>query len=237
MPETAHAKVKPGKLWIGGEWVDAASGKTFPTVNPATEEVLTEVAEAGPEDVSHAARAARRAYEEVWSRTPAADRARVLYRTGELILKYRDELAELESLDQGKVIFESSKVDVPMAADAFIYYAGWATKVSGSTVPVRPELLNYTLAEPYGVVGQIIPWNFPLLMAAWKLAPALAAGNAVVLKPAEQTPLTALRLGEILAEAGLPAGVVNIVPGEGPSAGAAVVHCAEIDRVAFTGST
>ncbi|HET9234547.1 MAG TPA: aldehyde dehydrogenase family protein [Candidatus Eisenbacteria bacterium] len=237
MPELKHAVVKPGKLWIGGEWVDAVSGRTFETVNPATEEVLTRVAEAGPDDVRKAVKAARKAYEETWSKTLPAERARVLHRVGDLILAHREELAELETVDQGKVIFESTKVDVPMAADAFQYYAGWTTKISGQTMNVMPDVFNYTVPEPYGVVGQIIPWNFPLLMAAWKLAPALAAGNTVVLKPAEQTPLSALRLGELMAEAGLPAGVVNIVPGYGPIAGAAVVGHTDVDRVAFTGST
>jgi acyl-CoA reductase-like NAD-dependent aldehyde dehydrogenase len=237
MPEPKHAVVKPGKLWIGGEWVDAVSGRTFETVNPATEEVLTRVAEAGPDDVRKAVRAARKAYEETWSKTAPGERARILGKIGELILQNRNELAELETLDQGKVIFESSKIDVPMAADAFLYYAGWATKITGQTIHAVPDVLNYTIPEPYGVVGQIIPWNFPLLMAAWKLAPALAAGNTVVLKPAEQTPLSALRLGEIMAEAGLPAGVVNIVPGYGPIAGAALVENADVDRIAFTGST
>jgi len=237
MLEPRHAKVKPGNLWIGGDWVEAASGRSFETVNPATEEVLTRVAEAGPEDVDRAVKAARAAFSETWSSTPGAVRARILNRTAELLLQHRDELAELETLDQGKVIFESSKVDVPMAADAFSYYAGWATKLGGSTVPAQPSILNYTLAEPYGVVGQIIPWNFPLLMAAWKLAPALAAGNTVVLKPAEQTPLSALRLGELLAEAGLPPGVVNLVPGLGSGAGAALVAHPGVDKIAFTGST
>jgi aldehyde dehydrogenase (NAD+) len=237
MADAKHAVVKPGKLWIGGEWVDAVSGRTFETVNPATEEVLTQVAEAGPDDVRKAVKAARKAYEDTWSKTGPAERARILTRIGESILQHRDELAELETLDQGKVIFESSKIDVPMAADAFLYYAGWATKISGQTMNVMPDVFNYTLPEPYGVVGQIIPWNFPLLMAAWKLAPALAAGNTIVLKPAEQTPLSALRLGELMAEAGLPAGVVNLVPGYGPIAGAAVVEDADVDRVSFTGST
>jgi acyl-CoA reductase-like NAD-dependent aldehyde dehydrogenase len=237
MPKIQHAKLKPGKLWIGGEWVDAVSGSTFETENPATEDVLTRVAEAGPEDVDRAVRAARKAYTETWSVTPPAKRARILSKTAELIMKNRDELAEIETLDQGKVIFESSKVDVPMASDAFAYYSGWATKLSGKTIPHLPNMLNYTLAEPYGVVGQIIPWNFPLLMAAWKLAPALAAGNTVVLKPAEQTPLSVLRLGELMVEAGLPAGVVNIVPGFGATAGAALVQHPGVDRIAFTGST
>jgi len=237
MADAQHPRVKPGQLWIGGEWVDAASGKTFPTVNPATEEELTRVAEGGPADMDRAVRAARRAFEGGWRDAPAAKRARVLQKVGDLILAHRDELAELETLDQGKVFFESSKVDVPMAADAFHYYAGWTTKLEGRTIPGPPEHLVYTVPEPCGVVGQVIPWNFPILMAAWKLAPALAAGNTVVLKPAEQTPLSALRLGELLAEAGVPAGVVNIVPGYGEIAGAALVQHAGVDKIAFTGST
>jgi aldehyde dehydrogenase (NAD+) len=237
MTDAQHARITPGRLFIGGEWVEAVSGERFETVNPATEEVLTTVAEADAADVDRAVAAARAAFEGPWSEMPAAKRGRILHRVGELILEHRDELAELESLDQGKVIFESSKVDVPMAADTFVYFSGWATKLHGTTIPVRPDMLNYTRVEPYGVVGQIIPWNFPLLMAAWKLAPALAAGNTVVLKPAEQTPLSALRLGELLAEAGLPAGTVNILPGFGPTAGAALVSHRGVDRIAFTGST
>ena len=237
MSEPNREAIEPGKLFIDGGWEEAVSGKTFSTLNPATEETLTEVARGAAEDVDRAVEAARRAFDGTWAETPPAKRARILHRTGELILKHRDELARLETLDQGKVIFESSKIDVPMAADAFIYYAGWATKLGGRTIPAQPDMLNYTLAEPYGVVGQIIPWNFPILMAAWKLAPALAAGNTVVLKPAEQTPLTALRLGALLAEAGLPPGVVNIVPGLGPEAGAALVEHPGVDRLAFTGST
>ncbi len=237
MSDPKEAAIRPGKLFIGGEWGDAASGKTFETVNPATEEVLATVAEAGPEDVDRAVAEARAAFDRTWRNTPGAERGRILARVAELILNNRDELALLETRDQGKVIFESSKVDVPMAADTFHYYAGWATKLHGRTIPVRPDFLNYTVAEPYGVVGQIIPWNFPLLMAAWKLGPALAAGNTVVLKPAEQTPLSALRLGELLTEAGLPPGVVNIVPGAGPVAGAALAAHPGVNRLAFTGST
>jgi acyl-CoA reductase-like NAD-dependent aldehyde dehydrogenase len=229
--------IKPGKLLIGGAFVDAASGRTFETINPATEEVLTTVAEGDAEDVDRAVRAARAAYETSWAASPPAVRARLLEKLAGLVRANRDELARLEILDQGKVAFEATQVDVPMAADAFGYYAGWATKLCGQTIPSAPGMLHYTLAEPYGVVGQIIPWNFPLLMAAWKLAPALAAGNTVVLKPAEQAPLSALRLGELVLEAGFPEGVVNIVPGFGPTAGAALASHPGIDRLAFTGST
>lgn len=168
MSEPSLEAIEPGRLFIDGEWVEAVSKKTFPTINPATEETLTEVAEGGAEDIDLAVKSARTAYTETWAATPPARRAGILHRAGELILAHRDELARLETLDQGKVIFESSKIDVPMAADAFIYYAGWATKVGGATIPAQPDMLNYTLAEPYGVVGQIIPWNFPILMAAWK---------------------------------------------------------------------
>jgi acyl-CoA reductase-like NAD-dependent aldehyde dehydrogenase len=236
MIEPQHAPPEPAQLFIGGEWTEAESGARFETENPATGAVLTTVAQAGAADVDRAVAAARKAFP-AWAALPAAKRARVLQRAADLILAHRDELAELETLDQGKVIFESSKIDVPMAADAFSYYAGWATKLTGSTIPTRPDMLNYTIPEPYGVVAQIIPWNFPILMAAWKLAPALAAGNTVVLKPAEQTPLTALRLAGLLAEAGLPAGTVNVVPGFGAEAGAALVAHPGVDRIAFTGST
>ncbi len=229
--------VAPGKLLIGGEWRDAASGETFETVNPATEAVITRVAAAGAEDVDRAVTAARAAYLGGWRDMAPAKRARILGAIGATIMAHRDELARLEILDQGKTAFEATKVDVPMASDAFNYYAGWATKLSGKTLPNLPGFLNYTLAEPYGVVGQIIPWNFPLLMAAWKLAPALAAGNTVVLKPAEQTPLSVLRLGALMLEAGLPAGVVNILPGLGATAGAALAAHPGVDKLAFTGST
>ena len=225
-----------GRLLIGGEWVAADAGETFPTVNPATEETLGEVARGKAADIDRAVQAARAAYPG-WRDAFPAKRAAILNRIAGLILANRDELALLEVRDQGKVLFEASKVDVPMAADAFAYYAGWATKVTGKTLPQNPGMLNYTLAEPYGVVGQIIPWNFPLLMAAWKMAPALAAGNCVVLKPAEQTPLSVLRLGELMMEAGLPAGVVNIVTGFGSEAGAALVAHPGVNKIAFTGST
>ena len=229
-------ELKPRRLLIDGEWVNAVSGKTFETLNPATGKVLCEVAEADKADIDLAVRAARRALEAgPYPKMSASERGRLLWRVGELILKYGDELAWLETLDCGKPLGESRYADIPMAADVFQYFAGWATKIHGETVPVAGHYLNYTLREPVGVVGQIIPWNFPLLMAAWKLAPAIACGNTCVLKPAEQTPLTALRLGEIFAEVGMPPGVVNVVPGFGPTAGAALVAHPDVDKIAFTG--
>ncbi len=230
-------KINPGKLFINGKWVDSVSGKTFDTLNPATEEVLTCVAEGDSADIDLAVTAARKAFEEgPWRNIDARDRGRVLLEIANLIEKNEDELALLETLDNGKPISETTNVDIPLVIDCFIYYAGWADKIHGETIPVRGDFFNYTLREPVGVVGQIIPWNFPLLMAAWKIAPALACGNTVVLKPAEQTPLTALRLGEICQEAGLPDGVLNIVPGYGPTAGAALAEHMDVDKIAFTGA-
>jgi acyl-CoA reductase-like NAD-dependent aldehyde dehydrogenase len=226
------------KMLIDGKWVPAASGRTFETPNPATGEVLARVAEGDAEDVDRAVRAARRAFDDgKWVRLPPAERERVLLRVADLIEQHADELAQLETLDNGKTLVESRNVDVPGAAGTFRYYAGWITKLYGETNPADAAFFNYTLREPVGVCGQIIPWNFPLLMAAWKLAPALACGNTVVLKPAEQTPLSALRLGELLQEAGVPDGVVNIVPGFGPTAGGALVRHRGVDKIAFTGST
>jgi aldehyde dehydrogenase (NAD+) len=225
------------RLFIGGEWTDAQDGARLATVHPATGDVLTEVAAAGAADVDAAVRAARSALvEKGWRRIDAADRGAILWRMADLIEERSALLARLEVLDNGKPIREAS-IDIRMAADAFRYYAGWATKLHGDTIPVRGNVLNYTLREPVGVVGAIIPWNFPLLMAAWKVAPALACGNTVVLKPAEQTPLTALELAAIGREAGLPPGVLNVVPGYGETAGAALVAHDGVDKVAFTGST
>jgi phenylacetaldehyde dehydrogenase len=231
------------KLLIDGEWVEAASGQTFATINPATEETLGEVAHGQAEDIERAVRAARKAFadDSPWRRMNASDRGRLIWRIADLIEQNADELAMLESLDNGKPFGVARVADVPLAADLFRYMAGWPTKIEGTTVPISAlpapgEYLAYTLREPVGVVGQIIPWNFPLLMAAWKLGPVLACGCTVVLKPAEQTPLSALRLGELLQEAGLPAGVVNIVTGFG-DAGAALAAHEDVDKVAFTGST
>jgi phenylacetaldehyde dehydrogenase len=234
----------PRQLFINGQWSDAASGKTFETPNPATGEILARVAEGDAEDINRAVRAARQAFDNgPWSRMTPSERGRIIWRIGDLILEHTDELAQLESLDNGKPFAVAQAADVPLAADLFHYMAGWATKIEGNTinisVPYMPgaNFHSYTLREPIGVVGQIIPWNFPLLMAAWKLGPALTTGNCVVLKPAEQTPLTALRLAELIAEAGVPEGVVNVVPGFGETAGAALAAHMGVDKVAFTGST
>jgi len=230
--------IRTGKLLINNEWCDAQSGKTFPVVNPSTEEKLADVAEGDLADVNRAVVAARNAFEKgPWKKMSARDRGRILYKVAALLEKYKPELAELETLNNGKPIFETMHADLPLCIDTFQYYAGLADKIHGDTIPVNGDFFNYTLREPAGVVGQIIPWNFPLLMAAWKLGPALATGCTVVMKPAEQTPLTCLRLGEILLEAGLPPGVVNIVPGYGPTAGAAIASHMDVDKVAFTGST
>ena len=225
------------QLFIDGQWVDAESGKTFTTPNPATGETLAEVAEADAADIDKAVAAARRAYEGKWSKLSARDRGRLLYKPSQVIEQNADELARLETADNGKPIKESLYVDLPQVVENFEYFAGWATKIEGETIPVPGKMFNYTLREPIGVCGQIIPWNFPLLMAAWKLAPALAAGNTVVLKPAEQTPVGAMELGKLIQEAGFPEGVVNIVPGYGETAGAALAAHRGIDKVAFTGST
>jgi phenylacetaldehyde dehydrogenase len=232
---------KPRKMLIGGKWVESVSGKTFETYNPATGEVLARVAEGGKADVDLAVKAARKAFESgPWPDMSPSERGRLLWKLAELIDEHKDELAEMETLDNGKPVFFSRLVDVPTAVDAFRYYAGWATKVEGSTIPISmpgAKYLAYTLREPVGVAGQIIPWNFPLIMASMKLAPALAVGCTCVLKPAEQTPLTALRLGELVQEAGFPDGVVNIVPGYGETAGAALASHPDVDKIAFTGST
>ena len=237
MPDTL-APVKPAKLIINGEAVDAASGEVFQTVNPATEEPVCAVAKAGPEDVDRAVKAARAAFESgPWPKMRPAERQRILWRLGDLILDHADEIARLETLDNGKPIFESRQIDVPMVAGCFHYFSGWATKLTGETVPVNPAYFTFTLREPIGVIGAIIPWNFPMIMVGWKCAPALAAGNCVVLKPAAETPLTAVRIGELALEAGIPPGVLNILPGPGSVAGAALVRHPGVDKITFTGST
>jgi aldehyde dehydrogenase (NAD+) len=238
MLTATKAKISPGKLLVGGQWLEG-SGKSFETGNPATGEVLTSVSEASEKDVDQAVAAARKAFEDAagpWRKMSASERGKVLWRIADAIEKNIDELAELETLNNGKPIFESRYVDMPMVADVFRYYAGWATKIHGETVNTFNNAFTYTLREPVGVVGAIVAWNFPLLLASWKLGPALACGNTVVLKPAEQTPLTALRFGELALEAGLPPGVLNIVTG-GPETGAALVRHPGVDKVAFTGST
>jgi len=233
---------KKQKMLINGKWVDSASGKTFPTYNPATGEVLSNVAEGDREDIDRAVKAARAAFETgPWSKISPSERGRMMWRLADLIEKHTEEFAQLESLDNGKPLKIARIADLPLAIDHFRYYAGWATKIEGNTIPMglarQGTYHAYTVREPVGVVGQIIPWNFPLLMAAWKLGPALATGCCVILKPAEQTPLTALRLGELIQEAGFPDGVVNIVPGYGETAGAALAAHMDVDKIAFTGST
>ena len=234
----------PRKLLIDGQWIEAASGKTFPTFNPATGEVLGYVADGEKEDIDRAVRAARKAFDQgSWRKMTTSNRGKLIWKLADLIEAHLEEFAELETLDNGKPITVARVADVPLAADLFRYMAGWATKIEGNTIPISvpftpgAEYHAYTLREPIGVVGQIIPWNFPLLMAAWKLGPALAAGCTVVLKPAEQTPLSAILLGELFCEAGFPDGVVNVVTGFGETAGAALAAHPNIEKVAFTGST
>lgn len=227
------------KLLIGGEWVDALDGRTLPVEDPATQEHISAVAAGGQADIDRAVAAARDALENgPWSRLSPIDRSRLIWRLGDLIEQAKAELAELEALDSGKTLTTATN-DVLGAADMFRYMAGWATRLNGETIPVSSpgDWHAYTTREPVGVVGQIIPWNFPIVMAAWKVAPALAAGCTIVLKPAEQTPLTALRLGELAIEAGIPDGVLNIVTGYGETAGAALAEHADVDKIAFTGST
>ena len=234
---TTKAKIESGRLLINGQWVEGS--KSFETFNPATGEILTHIVEASAGDVDRAVQAARNAFEDrsgAWRKMSASERGRSIWKLADLIEKNIDELAELETLDNGKPIFESRYVDMPMVVDVLRYYAGWATKISGETVNTFETAFTYTLREPVGVVGLIIPWNFPLLLASWKLGPALACGCTVVMKPAEQTSLTTLRLGELALEAGFPAGVINIVTG-GPEVGKAIVAHPGIDKIAFTGST
>jgi acyl-CoA reductase-like NAD-dependent aldehyde dehydrogenase len=234
---TTAVQVQPGKLFIGGQWAESASGKTFPTVNPATGEVITQLAAADEADVENAVRAARAASTEALGADvpggsrPAVASDRRSHR------EHIDEFAYLETIDNGKPIFESRYVDLPMVVDVFHYYAGWATKIHGETIPVRGPYFNYTLREPIGVVAAIVPWNFPLLLASWKIAPALACGNTVILKPSELTSLTALKFAEICQQAGVPDGVVNVLTGEGPVAGLGLVQHPGVDKIAFTGST
>ncbi len=234
----APPKVRDQKLLIDGKWVDSASGKTFETINPTTGDAVCCVAEADKADVDVAVKAARRALETgPWAKTSATERGRLLLKLADLIDQHREELAALETLDNGKPIRDSLHGDIPATAAVYRYYAGWADKINGRVLPAAGPYHAYTRHEPVGVVGQIIPWNFPALMQSWKLAPALACGCTCVLKPAEQTPLTAMRIGELILEAGFPPGVVNILPGFGPTAGAAIASHLDVDKVAFTGST
>jgi len=237
MIAATKVKIAPGRLLIDGQWVEGS--KKFETINPATGEALTQVAEASASDVDRAVSAARRAFEDrngAWRKMSASERGRLIWRLADLVEKNLEELAELETLDNGKPIFESRYVDIPMTVDVLRYYAGWTTKIHGETVNTFENAFTYTMREPVGVVGLIVPWNFPLLLASWKLGPGLACGNTVILKPAEQTPLTTLRFGELAIEAGLPPGVLNIVTG-GPETGKALVKHPGIDKIAFTGST
>ncbi len=244
-PESLRAFIaSPKQLLINGQWVGAKSEKTFDVFDPATDQVIAAVAEGDAADVDLAVLAARGAFDSgPWSKMTASERGRLIWKIGDLIEANADQLAQLETLDNGKPVTVAKAADVALAADMFRYMAGWATKIEGNTIPLNvpyapgSEFHAFTLKEPVGVVGQIIPWNFPLLMAAWKLGPALATGCTVVLKPAEQTPLSALRLGELIQEAGVPAGVVNIVTGFGETAGAAIAAHDAVDKVAFTGST
>src|SRR5437764_5556180 len=243
-PRVVSFLEKPRKMLINGNWVDAVSGKTFPTYDPSTGEVLATVAEGDRADIDLAVKAARNAFDTgPWRKMSASERGRLIWKLADLIEAHAEEFAYLESLDNGKPLTVARAADVPLAVELFRYMAGWTTKLEGNTIPLSvpytpgAKYFSYTLREPVGVVGQIIPWNFPLLMAAWKLGPALATGCTVVLKPAEQTPLSALRLGELIIEAGFPEGVVNIVPGYGETAGAALAAHDGVDKIAFTGST
>ena len=244
MPDTATVAIPAGialpelKLLINNCWQPSQSGKTFATINPSNGEEICRVSEADAADVDAAVRAARAAFASgPWRRMNASERGRLLHRLADLIEANADQLARLESLDNGKPLSVARSVDVTKTIACYRYFAGWADKVHGKTIPIDGEYLCYTRHEPMGVVGQIIPWNFPMLMMAWKLAPALATGNTVLLKPAEQTPLSALRIGELILEAGFPEGVVNLLTGFGPSAGAAIARHMDVDKVAFTGST
>jgi aldehyde dehydrogenase (NAD+)/phenylacetaldehyde dehydrogenase len=235
---TDAAVAIPADLWIDGRFVPALSGKRFATTNPATGEVIAEIAQAGPEDLDLAVAAARRAAESgPWKEMTPRQRGKVLLRAADLLASRADAFGAVETRDNGKPIFESAKIDMPAAAEALAYFGGWADKISGKTLPSRADAFLFTSREPIGVVGAITPWNFPLLQAMWKIAPALACGNAVVLKPASLTPLTALMFGALLEEAGLPPGAFNVVPGPGESIGRAMAEHPGIDKITFTGET
>src|SRR5580658_3699879 len=236
-PNASRVAISATKLLINNRWVPRQSGKTFATVDPSSGEDICQIAEADAADVDIAVKAARAAFEHgPWRKMAASERGRLLLRLSDLIEKNADELAGLEALDNGKPFAIAKAVDVAATVGCFRYFAGWADKIHGKTIPIDGEYFCYTRHEPVGVVGQIIPWNFPMLMQAWKLAPALATGNTVVMKPAEQTPLSALRIGELIVEAGFPPGVVNMLPGFGPTAGAAIAKHMDVDKVAFSGS-
>src|SRR6266403_1819028 len=227
-----------GQLFIAGSWRAPASGSTYDTINPATEEPSAQVGRGDERDVDLAVAAARKAFDSgPWPRMSAAERGRIVWKLGDLIAQNLDEMARLESLNTGKTLFDSGKVEIPFAAEVFRYYAGWATKIHGETLGLRENAFTFTLRQPIGVVGAIVPWNFPFLLASWKIAPALAAGNTVVLKPASLTPLTALKFADLTREAGLPEGVFNVVTGPGSQVGMAMVRDPRVDKIAFTGST
>ena len=235
-PDTRAGLQVETRLFIGGEFVDSVEGGRIPVLNPHDNSTLAEVSEARPADIDRAVTAARTAFAP-WKRTPAADRGRLLYKLADAIEADADHLSRLETLDTGHPIRDTRALDVPRTVATFRYFAGIADKIDGRIVPVEPGFLNYVTREPVGVVGQIVPWNFPLMFTSWKLGPALAAGNTVVMKPAELTPLTTLRVARLIAEAGIPAGVVNIVPGYGNVAGQYLAEHPGIDKIAFTGST
>jgi acyl-CoA reductase-like NAD-dependent aldehyde dehydrogenase len=225
------------QLFINNTWRPAASGKTMDVINPATEEICATVASAGADDLNVAVEAARAALDGPWGRMSARERGRLVRKIGERLMERADEIARLETLHNGKPILESRHIEIPSAAECFEYFGGWSDKVMGETIPVKGNYLNYTLREPLGVCAAIVPWNFPLLIAVWKVAPALACGNTMILKPASQTPLTALALGEIAIEVGLPPGVLNVLSGPGAKLGQAIVEHPGIDKIAFTGDT
>jgi aldehyde dehydrogenase (NAD+) len=230
--------MQAGQLFIGGTWRAPVSGETYATINPATEEETARIAKGDERDIDLAVQAARKAFDSgPWPRMSASERGRMVWKLGDLIMGNLDELARLESLCTGKTLFDSAKVEIPFAAEVFRYYAGWATKIHGETLALREGAFTMTLREPIGVVGAIVPWNFPFLLASWKIAPALAAGNTAVLKPASLTPLTALKFAELCQEAGLPEGVFNVVTGPGSRVGMALVRDPRVDKIAFTGST
>ncbi len=234
MPPTSIAS---GKLFINGEWRPAGGGQSIDVVNPATEDAIASVASATKDDIDAAVAAARAALDGPWGKMSARERGRLVWKLGERIFERADDLARLETLHNGKPIFESRQIELPACAECFQYFAGWADKVHGETIPVKGNSLTYTLREPVGVVAAIVPWNFPLLLASWKVAPALACGNTVIVKPATQTPLTALALAEIAQEVGLPPGVLNVVTGPGTVVGRWLVEHPGIDKIAFTGDT
>jgi len=227
-----------GQLFIGGAWRAPVSGETYTTINPANEEPSAEVGKGDERDLDLAVAAARKAFDQgPWPRMSAADRGRIVWKLGDLIQQNLDEMARLESLNTGKTMFDSGKVEIPFAAEVFRYYAGWATKIHGETLALRDNAFTFTLRQPVGVVGAIVPWNFPFLLSSWKIAPALAAGNTVILKPASLTPLTALKFAELCQQAGLPEGVFNVVTGPGGTVGMGMVRDPRVDKIAFTGST